>query len=170
LEFGNSTGKYILSIMRLAAIGALGWYLLKLLKEEVPFGLIACFSLILAGATGNILDGAFYGMIFSHNPGEIAALFPPGGGYSSFLQGKVVDMFYFPMIETRYPAWFPLLGGQEFIFFRHIFNIADAAVFTGVVSIMLFYRSFYGEGKAKENEPAVTDEAANDSIIHAGQA
>jgi len=147
IEFGNNIGKYFLSIFRLAAIGLLGWYVGKLLKKDEPFGLIACFSLILAGAIGNMIDGAFYGIIFNHPSGEVATLFPSGGGYSSFLQGRVVDMFYFPMIETHYPSWFPIWGGQEFVFFRDIFNIADSAVSVGVVSIFIFYRHHFGEPK-----------------------
>jgi signal peptidase II len=150
MEFGSHIGKYFLSIFRLVVIGALIWYLLKLLKKEAPFGLVACFSLILAGAIGNMIDGAFYGMIFNHPAGEVAVLFPAEGGYSSFLQGRVVDMFYFPLIETNYPAWFPIWGGREFVFFRHIFNIADSAVFIGVFSIFIFHRHHFGEGKKTE--------------------
>ncbi|MFZ4572562.1 MAG: signal peptidase II, partial [Bacteroidales bacterium] len=93
IEFGNTIGKYFLSIFRIAAIGALGWYLAKLWKKEVPFGLIACFSMILAGAAGNLIDSAFYGLIFNESHGQVATLFPAGGGYSSFLLGRVVDMF-----------------------------------------------------------------------------
>lgn len=162
IEFGNSIGKYLLSIFRLVAIVALVWYLAKLLKKGVPFGLIVCFSLILAGAIGNMIDGAFYGLIFNESYGQIASLFPPGGGYASFLQGKVVDMFYFPMIETRYPSWFPIWGGQDFIFFRHIFNIADSAVSTGVFAIFLFYRNYFGGSDASENE--ITEETKPDSV------
>jgi len=150
IEFGNHIGKYFLSIFRLVAIGLLGWYLQKLLKREAPFGLIACFSMIMAGAIGNMIDGAFYGMIFNYNPGEVATLFPAGGGYSSFLMGRVVDMFYFPLIETTYPTWIPFLGGQDLIFFRHIFNVADSAVSIGVFSIFIFHRHHFGEGKKSE--------------------
>ncbi|MCE1197789.1 MAG: lipoprotein signal peptidase [Marinilabiliales bacterium] len=145
IEFGNRFGKYLLSIFRLAAIFGLGWYLAKLWKKEVPTGLVLCFALILAGATGNLIDGAFYGMMFNGEAYEVAKLFPPEGGYSSFLQGRVVDIFYFPMIVTKYPSWFPFFGGQELIFFRHIFNIADAAVSTGVISILLFYRNQFSD-------------------------
>jgi signal peptidase II len=151
LEFGNHIGKYFLSIFRLIAIGALGWYLQKLLKGEASFGLIACFSMIMAGAIGNMIDGTFYGMIFNYTPGEVATLFPDGGGYSSFLMGRVVDMFYFPLIVTTYPSWVPFLGGQELIFFRHIFNVADSAVSIGVISIFIFHRHHFGDGK--KNEP-----------------
>ena len=160
IEFGNSIGKYFLSLFRLAAIGVLGWYLSKLWKKEVPFGLVACFSLILAGAIGNMLDGAFYGLIFNQKPGELALLFPAGGGYASFLQGRVVDMFYFPLIESHYPGWFPIWGGQEFVFFRDIFNVADAGVSCGVFAIFVFYRHYFSEDKkeVKETEPATDSE------------
>ena len=158
MEFGSLIGKYLLSIFRLVAIGALIWYLMKLMKEEVPFGLIACFSLILAGAIGNMIDGAFYGMIFNHPAGEVAMIFPAKGGYSSFLQGRVVDMFYFPMIETHYPAWFPVWGGQEFIFFRDIFNVADSAVSIGIFSIFIFHRHHFGEGKKTETAAVSANE------------
>jgi len=159
MEFGDGIGKYLLSLFRLAAIVALVWYLGKLLKKEVPFGLIACFSLILAGAIGNMIDGAFYGIIFNHPQGEVATLFPSGGGYSSFLLGRVVDMFYFPLIETHYPGWFPFWGGQEFVFFRHIFNIADSAVTCGVFAIFIFYRHHFGEDQKSDpvEEPQCED-------------
>ena len=149
IEFGNTIGKYFLSLFRIVAIGALGWYLAKLWKKEAPFGLIVCFSLILAGAAGNLIDSAFYGLIFSEGQGQVATLFPAAGGYSSFLLGKVVDMFYFPMIVGHYPSWIPILGGQELVFFRHIFNVADSAVTSGVFAIFIFYKQYFGE-KAPE--------------------
>ncbi len=173
IEFGNSIGKYFLSLFRLAAIGVLGWYLAKLWKKEVPFGLIACFSLILAGAIGNMLDGAFYGLIFNQKPGELALLFPTDGGYAPFLQGRVVDMFYFPLIEAHYPSWFPLWGGQEFVFFRDIFNVADAAVSCGVFAIFIFYRHYFSEDKKEsvETDPSavknsLTEEAEQTNPIN----
>jgi len=146
-EFGNNIGKYFLSLFRIAAIVVLAWYLTKLWKKKIPFGLIACFSLILAGAAGNLLDSAFYGLIFNESHGMVATLFPPGGGYASFLLGKVVDMFYFPLIEGHFPSWFPLWGSQEFIFFRPVFNIADAAISVGIISIFIFYRAYFEEKK-----------------------
>ena len=163
-EFGDNIGKYFLSIFRIAAIGALAWYLTKLWKRELPFGIIACFSLILAGAAGNLIDSAVYGLIFNESHGQVATLFPEGGGYTSFLLGKVVDMFYFPLIETRFPGWFPLWGGQEFIFFRPVFNIADSAISVGIVSIFIFYRSFFDEKKEEVQVPgdAATSMEARD--------
>jgi len=145
LEFGNSIGKYFLSIFRIIAVGAIGWYISKLWKRDIPFGVIACFSLIMAGAIGNILDSAFYGLIFNESYGQVATLFPAGGGYSSFLQGRVVDMFYFPLISGNYPSWLPFVGGDDFIFFRPVFNLADSSITVGIISILIFYRKFFDE-------------------------
>ncbi|MCL4482122.1 MAG: lipoprotein signal peptidase [Bacteroidetes bacterium] len=158
MEFGNSIGKYFLSIFRMAAIGALVWYLTKLWKKDVPFGLIACFSLILAGAAGNLIDSAFYGLIFNESHGQVATLFPAGGGYTTFLLGRVVDMFYFPLIEGHFPTWFPLWGGQEFIFFRPVFNVADSSISVGIVAIFLFYRSYFDDKKEAAPTPTTVDE------------
>ena len=144
-EFGNNIGKYFLSIFRIIAVVFIGWYISKLLKKEAPFGLVACFSLIMAGAIGNILDSAFYGLIFNESYGQVATLFPPGGGYASFLQGRVVDMFYFPLISGNYPSWIPFFGGGDFVFFRPVFNVADASITVGILSILIFYRHFFEE-------------------------
>jgi signal peptidase II len=145
LEFGNSIGKYFLSVFRIVAVCAIGWYISKLWKKEVPFGVIVCFSLIMAGAIGNILDSAFYGLIFNDSYGRIATFFPEGGGYATFLQGRVVDMFYFPLISTTYPSWVPFFGGESFVFFRPVFNIADSSITVGIISILVFYRKFFDE-------------------------
>ena len=152
-EFGQNIGKYLLSIFRLAAIGALGWYLTGLWKKEVPFGIVVCFSLILAGAAGNLIDSAFYGLIFNESHGQVASHFPAGGGYTTFLLGRVVDMFYFPLIDSHFPSWFPIWGGQEFIFFRPVFNVADSAISIGIVAIFIFYRGFFDEKKEEEVVP-----------------
>ena len=141
IEFGGNLGKYILSVFRIIAIVAISIYWVKLSKTQVKKGIIFSISLILAGAIGNMIDSAFYGMIFSESYGQIATVFE--GGYSSFLQGKVVDMFYFPLINGYFPNWFPFVGGNHFIFFRPIFNIADAAISTGVINILIFHRSFF---------------------------
>jgi signal peptidase II len=145
LEFGNHIGKYFLSVFRIVAVGAIGWYISKLWKKEVPFGIIVCFSLIMAGAIGNILDSAFYGLIFNDSYGRIATFFPEGGGYASFLQGRVVDMFYFPLISTTYPSWVPFFGGESFVFFRPVFNVADSSITVGILTILIFYRKFFDE-------------------------
>lgn len=151
-ELGTSYGKYILSIFRIVAVGALGWYITTLWKRKVPFGLIASFSLIIAGAIGNILDSAYFGLIFNESYGKVATLFPPEGGYAGFLQGRVVDMFYFPLISGHYPTWLPFVGGQEFIFFRPVFNIADSSITVGIFIILIFYRSFFDQKKEDASE------------------
>jgi signal peptidase II len=144
LELGGEHGKLALSLFRIVAVGFLLYYLRLLLRSKVKFGLIVCFALILAGALGNIIDSAFYGLIFSESsPHGPATLFPEGGGYAGFLHGRVVDMFYFPMFRGTYPEWFPLWGGEPFLFFRPVFNVADAAITCGVLSLLIFFRSFF---------------------------
>ena len=143
-EFAGEYGKMFLSVFRIVAVIAIGWYLFKLAKQkEVPFGFVACIALIFAGAIGNIIDSLFYGMIFNHSYGQVASLFPAEGGYSSFLHGRVVDMFYFPLLEGRYPDWIPRIGGNPYIFFRPVFNVADSAITVGIFSILIFYRKYF---------------------------
>ena len=132
--------KKILSIIRILAVIALIYYLFKLLKQNYSFGFLACITLILVGALGNIVDCVCYGLIFDHSYGQIATFLPESGGYAPILHGKVVDMLYFPLIETTLPAWFPIWGGNEFVFFRPIFNLADSAICVGVFSLFVFYR------------------------------
>ncbi len=145
-------GKLFLSIFRIVAIGFIGYYLYSLVKKNYPFGFIACVSLILAGAIGNIIDSVFYGIIFDHSFGQVATLFPAGGGYAGWLHGKVVDMFYFPLIETTWPDWLPIWGGREFIFFRPIFNLADSAISVGVFLLLLFYRNTFSKSMGNEKK------------------
>ena len=152
-EFAGEYGKMFLSIFRIIAVIAIGWYLFKLAKQkEIPFGFIVSISLIFAGAIGNIIDSLFYGMIFEHSYGQVSSIFPEGGGYETFLHGKVVDMFYFPLINGNYPGWFPFVGGNEFIFFRPVFNIADSAITTGIFSILIFYRKYFNTVEEKKAE------------------
>ncbi len=154
LKYGGETGKYVLSIFRILMAGFLLYLLKNLLDKKESSGLIFAFSLVIAGAMGNIFDSMFYGLIFSESyfHGGLATLFPEGGGYGKFLTGKVVDMFYFPMYEGAWPDWMPGLAGQNFEFFRHVFNVADSSIFCGVVSILLFYRSFF-KAESHENQP-----------------
>ncbi len=143
MEMGGKPGKLILSVFRIIAIFGIGWFLSTLVKKQANTGLILAVSAILAGAIGNIIDSAFYGMIFNESYNQVATLFPPEGGYSSFLHGKVVDMFYFPVINTPWPDWSPISPGQSFIFFRPVFNIADSAITCGVLSIILFQKKMF---------------------------
>ena len=149
LEYGGKTGKMFLSLFRIAAIGVFIWYIGQLIKQKAPQGFILCVSLVLAGAIGNMIDCAFYGLIFNSGTTFSADLGTYIGysgvsqlstdGYTSFLHGSVVDMFSFPILRGTYPGWFPFKGGESFLFFRPVFNIADSAVTTGVFSILLFY-------------------------------
>ncbi|MDR3193780.1 MAG: lipoprotein signal peptidase [Tannerella sp.] len=132
--------KWLLSIFRIAAVIAIGYYIFRLIRSNVSFGYLACIALIFAGATGNIIDCLFYGVVFDHSYGQIATFLPEGGGYATYLHGKVVDMLYFPLIQTHYPEWFPVWGGEDFIFFRPIFNLADSAICVGASILLLFYR------------------------------
>lgn len=150
LSFGGETGKYILSIFRIFMACFLIYFVSALIKEKVSKWFIACFSLIIAGAIGNILDSIYFGVLFGQSShGVVAEFMPEGGGYAPFLQGHVVDMFYFPMYRGYLPDWFPWKAGDYFEFFRPIFNVADAAIFTGVVCIMLFHRKYFMKDKKK---------------------
>ena len=153
LSLGGNWGKLALSLFRLVAVGFLIYIIHTLIKTKESVGVIVSFSLILAGALGNILDSAFYGLIFSETPyhGGLATMFPPGGGYAPFLFGKVVDMLNFPLIDTTLPEGFPIWGGQRFQFFRPVFNISDASITSGVATLLLFHRRIF---KSKPADPA----------------
>ena len=141
-ELGGEFGKIALSIFRIIAVGFIGYYIYKLSKTKAATGYILGIAGIFAGAMGNILDSAFYGLIFEKsNFLTISQIFPKDGGYAPFLYGKVVDMFYFPLINGHFPDWVPFWGGEEFLFFRPVFNIADASITVSVIVIILFYRS-----------------------------
>jgi signal peptidase II len=144
MEMGGKPGKLILSVFRIIAVFGIGWYLSTLVKKNAHTGLLLAVSAIMAGAIGNIIDSAFYGMIFSESSyDQVAVLFPEAGGYSSFLHGRVVDMFYFPVIQTRWPEWSPINAGESFVFFRPVFNIADSSITCGVLSIILFQKRMF---------------------------
>lgn len=142
MEFFGKKGKVFLSLFRIVAVIGIGWYLNYLIKQKISMGMIACVSLIFAGAMGNIIDSVFYGVIFNDSYHQVAELFPDDGGYSSWLHGRVVDMLYFPVLKGHYPDWFPFKGNDPFIFFRPVFNIADSAITTGVLVILVFQRKF----------------------------
>lgn len=149
-KLGGDWGKMILTLFRLVAVIFGTWYLGKIVKQGYSKGFIVCASLIYAGALGNLIDSMFYGLIFSESTEFTkAALFPAGGGYAGFLHGKVVDMLYFPMIEGHFPAWVPRVGGESFIFFSPIFNIADAAISVGVIVLLIFQKRFLHKEEVK---------------------
>lgn len=145
LEFGGDAGKLFLSIFRIIAVIGIGWYLRKLILEQMPVGLIISVSLIMAGALGNIIDSAFYGLIFDHSVNQVAEFCPENGGYAGFLHGKVVDMLYFPVFKGFLPSWVPFWGDDYFIFFRPVFNIADTAITTGVAMVLVFQKRYFKE-------------------------
>ena len=141
MAFGMElVAKPVLTVFRIVAVGFLIWYLMRIIRQRYPMGYIVCLSLILAGAIGNIIDSVLYGEIFTESTQMApASLVPIGEGYGTWLHGKVVDMFYFPIIDTCWPDWLPVWGGQHFVFFSPIFNFADAAVSCGVIAMILFY-------------------------------
>lgn len=134
--------KLVLSLFRMFAICGIGWYIWRVVKSGLfSKGYIVCLSMVLAGAAGNLIDCLFYGLIFNAStPFNIAHFVPFGEGYSTFLHGKVVDMFYFPIIHTQCPDWVPVWGGDDFVFFSPVFNFADSCISVGVVLLLLFFR------------------------------
>lgn len=165
LSLGGDWGKLALSLFRLIAVGFLIYIIRTLVKAKETLGVIFSFSLILAGALGNIIDSAVYGLIFSNTPyhGGLATWFPEGGGYAPFLFGKVVDMLYFPMIDTTLPQGFPIWGGERFEFFRPVFNISDAAISTGVITLLLFHRRIFKSKHEQPNDEAVQDGSSSEA-------
>lgn len=156
IELGGDWGKLFLSVFRIVFVGAIGWYLYKLIKDKVDSLYITTISLVFAGAIGNIIDSVFYGVLFGeshYGSTGVAQFMPADGGYETFLHGKVVDMLYFPVIEGYFPDWFPFWANEQFVFFRPVFNIADASISIGVGLIILFQKRFFGE-KEKPAESA----------------
>lgn len=156
LSWGDNYGKLFLSLFRIVAVIFIAIYLRGLVQKQASFGLLSAIALIFAGAMGNIIDSAFYGLIFTEsgmyqmgdvNPAQMVA---PGQGYAGFLYGRVVDMFYFPLYDGHYPEWVPFVGGGELKFFQAIFNLADAAISVGVAMIILFYKRFFGSPETEQ--------------------
>ena len=142
MAYGMQIGsKLVLSLFRVVAISVLGYFIWLQVRKHARTGYVVCLSMVLAGAIGNLLDCMFYGLVFTEStPYYISSLVPFGDGYAPFLMGKVVDMFYFPMIVTTWPQWVPMVGGDEFVFFSPVFNFADSCISVGVVLLFLFYR------------------------------
>lgn len=147
MQFGGVIGKLALTLFRVVLIGFIIYYLRKLIKKAcVPTGAIVGLALILVGAIGNVVDCIFYGVMFgASTPFEIAQFLPDAGGYAPLLFGKVVDMFYFPLIDSTFPSWLPIWGGEDFIFFAPVFNFADSCISIGVVYLLLFQYKFFSK-------------------------
>lgn len=157
-KFGGGLGKVLLTMFRLIAVIAGTFIIRNFIRKGHSKGFIICASLIYAGALGNLIDSMFYGLIFNESDPfsqNLALLFPPGGGYAGFLHGKVVDMFYFPLINTTLPSWVPLWGGEQFEFFQPVFNLADASISVGVIVLFLFQKRLmpHPPKKAEESQP-----------------
>lgn len=154
MEFGGETGKLALTLFRIFAVCGIGYGVIYLIKKKYHRGLIMNVSLIFAGALGNIIDSTFYGVFFNEStPYWPSKVFPIEGGYASLFHGKVVDMFYFPILQGVFPQWFPLWSGQQFIFFRPVFNVADAAISVGVIFILLSQKRYFKEEIKQEYHP-----------------
>jgi len=168
-KFGGDWGKMALTVFRMAAVVFGTWYLAKIIREKYHKGFIICASLVYAGALGNLIDSSFYGMIFDKGMTVDPTIKEYVGyngiatfsskGYAGFLHGNVVDMLYFPVIKGQFPSWFPFWGGDDFEFFRPIFNIADASITSGVLSILVFQKRFFKQRKTTERHHTVETEA-----------
>lgn len=153
MAYGMEIGsKVALTLFRIIAIAFIGYYLYLQVRQQAKSGYIVCLAMVVAGAVGNVIDCMFYGLIFSASSEFYTSFFVPfGSGYSSFLTGKVVDMFYFPIIETTWPQWVPFAGGDDFVFFSPVFNFADSSISVGVILLILFYRKGISHISIKPN-------------------
>lgn len=145
MAFGMTIGsKLALTLFRIVAVSMLIWYIHSIYTiKAVPLGYLACLAFITAGAAGNIFDCVFYGVIFDNPmPPLVAQIFPAGGGYAPLFMGKVVDMLYFPLFSFTWPSWVPFVGGDHFLFFQPVFNLADAAISCGIFALIIFYHNY----------------------------
>lgn len=150
MSIGGSTGKIILSVFRILASAAILWFLLRQMKKGMRTGFAVAVALIFIGAVGNLIDSLFYGLIFNESIYQVATLFPAEGGYAPMLQGRVVDMFYFPLIDSTWPSWMPFVGGERFVFFNAIFNVADSAITIGAFWLIIDQLFFAKSPKTEE--------------------
>ncbi len=166
MAFGMQLGsKIILSLFRVGAISVLGYYIWLEVGKKAKIGYLICLSMILAGAAGNLIDCMFYGLVFNNSSEFYQSYFVPfGTGYAPFLMGKVVDMFYFPLIETEWPQWMPFCGGEHFVFFSPVFNFADASISVGVVMLLLFFRKEVSQITLKKEK---TEETVSEPVSEA---
>tara|TARA_B110000495_G_C23027751_1_gene611161 strand:+ start:280 stop:888 length:609 start_codon:yes stop_codon:yes gene_type:complete len=144
-EFAGEYGKILLTLFRIAAVFGIVYYLIKIIRENQPIGLVLSIALIFAGALGNIIDSVVYGVVFDHSHHQIASFLPESGGYAKVFYGNVVDMLYFPLFSGHFPDWMWKVGGDYFLFFRPVFNVADTAISAGVISIVVFQKRFFGK-------------------------
>lgn len=163
MAYGMQLGsKLVLSLFRVVAIVLLGYFIWLQVRKKAKTGYIVCLVMILAGAAGNLIDCMFYGLVFNASSPYYTSFFVPfGTGYAPFLMGKVVDMFYFPLIVTTWPQWVPMVGGEEFIFFSPVFNFADSCISVGVVLLLLFYRKEISQITLKRESKNVDSESKN---------
>ena len=160
ISFGGTVGKLFLSLFRLVSSILLIWYMSRSIRKGVRTPLLLSLTIITAGAIGNLIDSCFYGLIFNESTYAVAQMFPPEGGYAPFFLGRVVDMFYFPLFETTLPEWLPFWGGDQFVFFDAIFNIADIAVTVGAFWLII-YLAFLTPKEKKKDEESKQEEAKN---------
>lgn len=165
MAFGMEIGsKLVLSLFRIVAVSVIGYYIYLQVKQKARTGYIVCLAMVMAGAIGNIIDCMFYGLIFNASSEFYTSYFVPfGEGYAPFLMGKVVDMFYFPLIVSTWPDWMPMVGGEDFVFFSPIFNFADASISVGVVLLLLFYRKELSKLSLKTEDKSLSVDEKEDS-------
>ncbi|MBR6593188.1 MAG: lipoprotein signal peptidase [Prevotella sp.] len=165
MAFGMEIGsKVVLSLFRIVAVSVIGYYIYLQVKQKARTGYIVCLAMVMAGAMGNIIDCMFYGLIFNASSEFYTSYFVPfGEGYAPFLMGKVVDMFYFPLIVSTWPDWMPMVGGEDFVFFSPIFNFADASISVGVVLLLLFYRKELSKLSLKKEDKSLSVDEKEDA-------
>jgi signal peptidase II len=163
-KFGGEFGKIALTLFRMVAVVFGVWYIRSILRKQQHPGFIVCVGLIFAGALGNLIDSLFYGLIFEESTYTSVAKMFPEQGYAGFLHGKVVDMFYFPIIRTTYPEWMPFVGGEDFEFFSPVFNIADASISVGVIALLIFQNKFLPKEEKDKKRPIETSTRVNDDV------